>query len=103
MTITIPVLDFLFSTFICFLSATLFYQGWHICFKDRKSPLFIYSIILSIVSLFDKENSYHDWIISKLSPAIIKTQGLFALIGGFLGFLGGALFFVDTLTKVYIN
>lgn len=103
MTITIPVLDFLFSSFICFLSTIAFYQGWSIYFKGKKSRLFIYAIILKIANLFGKENSYREWMSSNLTPTVIKMEGLYALIGGFLGFCGGALLFVNAISKIAIN
>lgn len=103
MTIKIPVLSFSVSIFICFLSLLIFYQGWLIYFKEKERPIFIYALILRIVSIFGQEKKYSKWMSLSLTPSTIKTQGLSALIGGFLGFCGGILMFLSALARIVIN
>ncbi len=101
--ITIPILDFFVSLIIITFSLIVFFQGWAICFRGSSSPLFIYSFLIGLAKLFGDKNKYRDWVSSTLTPKVIKTQGVYALIGGFLGLLSGLLLFLNGLEKIKIG
>jgi hypothetical protein len=101
--ITIPLLDFFMALLVTTFSLINLYQGWSICFRGSNSPLFIYSVLTELAEFLGDKYKYRDWVSSTLTPKVIKMQGVYALIGGFLGLILGLGLFLIGWQKIKIG
>jgi hypothetical protein len=102
-TVTLPILDLFFLVILFFLFALSFYQGWEICFKKKKEPLFPYQLIVLIASYLGKEDEFRERTSHLHTSFLLNMQGVSGLLGGTLGVILCIVFLVNIISRVVTN
>lgn len=103
MTITLPILDIVVVAVFLLLFILFLYQGWGICFKKRKEPLFPYKIMKLIAKKLGKGEFFSQRTSYLNSSFFLNLQGVSALIGGILGIISCVIFIINIISRIEIK